>query len=282
MVVGVVLVGLALLRSPEQREVRGERIVSLSPAITEILFKLGLGEQIVGVSEYSDYPPEAKQIPRVGKYGDPNIELIIQAKPDLVIAQQIAPEKNKLLQSNVGGVCPVVLLKTDTLEEILAATERIAEATGTEQRGRELVGGWRKTIAQLEKRYGGLADQDRPRVYVDLGSDLLQTCGPGTYLSQMIRLAGGRNLGDAAGSLWPIVSSETVVVWNPQVILVLGMKRSGDFKKQISSRLSWDNIEAVRSGRIVQLSDAFNRQGPRLFEEAEELAGIIAGQRPQE
>ncbi len=279
LIIAAVLVILSWRSTLERSQVEGLRIVSLSPAITEILFELGVGEQIVGASEHSDYPPEAKRIPQVAKYGDPNIELIIRAKPDLVIGQEIAAGKNKLLQSKVGGVCPVVLLKTDTLEEIIVATERIAEATGSEQRGRELVGGWRKTRAQLEKRYGGLADKDRPRVYVDLGTDLLRTCGPGTYLSQMIRLAGGRNLGDAAtGSLWPIVSSETVVVWNPQVILVLGMKRSGGCKERISSRLSWGNIEAGRSGRSVQLSDAFNRQGPRLFEEAEELARIIAGE----
>lgn len=97
----------------------------------------------------------------------------------------------------------------------------------------------------------------------------------------MIRLAGGKNLGDAAGPLWPTVNSETVVVWNPQLILVLGMRSGTDFKKQISARLSWDNIDAVKTGRIIELSDAFNRQGPRLFEAAEELAQIIAAKHPR-
>ena len=279
--VAVILVGLALLRQPQLRQVTGQRIVSLSPAITEILFELGLGGQIVGTSEYSDYPPAAKQIPQVAKYGDPNIELILQTKPDLVIGQEIGPGKNKLLKTQLAPTCQVLLLKTDTLEDILTATEDIAEATGTKQRGRELLDAWRKTIARLEKRYADLAEKDRPRVYVDLGTDLLQTCGSGTYFSQMIRLAGGKNLGDAAGALWPIVNSETVVVWNPQLILVLGMRPGSDFKKRISARLSWNNIDAVKTGRIIVLGDEFNRQGPRLFEAAEELAQIIAAQHPR-
>jgi iron complex transport system substrate-binding protein len=283
LVVGAVLVGLTLLRGPEQRQVSGQRIISLSPAITEILFELGLGEQIVGVSEYSDYPPAARQIPRMGKYGDPNIELIIRAKPDLVVSQRISPEKITLLKNTLGGVCEVLLLKVDTLAEIIESTQQLAQASGTIEHGQKLVEHWQKKIEEMETQYARLAEEDRVRVYVEVGANPLRTCGPGTYLSQMIRLAGGRNLGDAAtGSLWPIVSSETVVVWNPQVILVLGMKRTGGFKEQISSRLGWDNIEAVKNGRIVELPDAYQRQGPRLFEEAEKLAQIITGQRQEE
>jgi len=276
-------VGLTWRSTTEQRQVSGQRIISLSPAITEILFELGLGEQIVGASEFSDHPPAARQIPRMGKYGDPNIELIIRAKPDLVVSQRISPEKITLLKNKLGGVCEVLLLKVDTLAEIIESTQQLAQASGTIERGQKLVEHWQKKIEEMETRYALLAEEDRVKVYVEVGANPLRTCGPGTYLSQMIRLAGGRNLGDAAtGSLWPIVSSETVVVWNPQAILVLGMKRTGGFKGQISSRLGWDNIEAVKNGRIVELSDAYQIQGPRLFEEAEKLAQIIAGQRPEE
>ncbi|MCK4851054.1 MAG: ABC transporter substrate-binding protein, partial [Phycisphaerae bacterium] len=232
---------------PERSQVEGLRIVSLSPAITEILFELGLGEQIVGVSKRSDYPPAARKIPRVGEYGDPNIELILRAKPDLVISQRISPDKIILMQNELAGVCKFLLLKVDTLAEIIESTKKIAQATGTSERGQELTDRWQKKIEQLEAQYAHLPDEDRVKVYVEIGANPLRTCGPGNYLSQMIHLAGGKNLGDAAtGSLWPIVSSETVVVWNPQVILVLGMKRTGGFKGQISSRLGWDNIEAVK------------------------------------
>jgi len=276
LIIAAVLVILSWPSTPERSQVEGLRIVSLSPAITEILFELGLGQQIVGVSERSDYPSQARQIPRVGKYGDPNIELILQAKPDLVVSQRISPDKITLLKNTLGGVCQVLLLKVDTLPEIIESTKKIAQATGTSKRGQELTARWQKKIEKLKSQYARIDDQDRIRVYVEIGANPLRTCGPGNYLSEMIRLAGGRNLGDAArGSLWPIVSSETVVVWNPQVILVLEMKRTGGFKGQISSRLGWDNIEAVKSGRIMELGDAYQRQGPRLFEAAEKLAQMI-------
>ncbi len=283
LIIAAVLIILSWPSTPERSQVEGQRIVSLSPAITEILFELGLGEQIVGASAFSDHPPEAQQIPRMGKYGDPNIELIIRAKPDLVISQRISPDEIILMQNELAGVCKFLLLKVDTLAEIIESTKKIAQATNTIERGQELTDRWQKKIEQLESQYARLRDEDRIRVYVEIGANPLRTCGAGNYLSEMIHLAGGKNLGDATTStLWPVISSETVVVWNPQLILVLGMKRSGGFKEQISSRLGWDNIEAVKTGRIVELPDAFNRQGPRLFEEAQRLARIIAGERLQE
>ena len=278
LLLSIILLGLTWRSTVSQRQVTGQRIVSLSPALTEILFELGLGEQIVGASEFSDHPVGARQIPRVGKYGDPNIELILRAKPDLVISQRISPDKIILMQNELAGACKFLLLKVDTLAEIIESTQKIARDTNTVERGEELTDRWQKTIEQLKAQYADLPDEDRVRVYVEIGANPLRTCGPGNYLSEMIHLAGGKNLGDATTSTrWPIISSEMVVVWNPQLILVLGMKRTGGFKEQISSRLSWDNIEAVKTGRIVELPQEFNRQGPRLFEAAGQLAQIIAG-----
>ena len=270
------LVVLSWPNRSQMDHVEGLRIVSLSPAITEILFELGLGEKIVGVSKHSDYPAEAKQIPRVGGYGEPNIELILLAEPRLVISQRISPEKIELLKNKITPVCPVLVLKLDTLAEIIGAVQVIGEATGTTELGQELAGRWQNKVTALQKRYGNMDEKDRVRVYVEVGANPLRTCGQGNYMSEIITLAGGKNMGEAAeGSLWPVIASETVVVWNPEVILLLGMKRRGDFKKEISSRLGWDDIEAVKSGRIIELGDAYKRQGPRLFEELEKLAEMI-------
>ena len=276
LVIAVVLVVLSWPNTSQMDQVEGQRIVSLSPAITEILFELGLGEQIVGAAEYSDYPAAAEQIARVGGYGEPNIELILRSRPGLVITQRIGPERIKLLQNKIGPVCPVLVRKLDTLAEIRESVRAIAQATGTEKRGEKLAGRWQKEIDQLKKRYGDLSEKDRVKVYVEVSRNPLRTCGQGNYMSEIITLAGGRNMGDAArGSLWPVIASETVVVWNPEVILLLGMKRRGDFKQEISSRLGWGDIEAVKSGRIFELGDAYKRQGPRLFEELDKLATMI-------
>ena len=276
LMIAVVLVVLSWPNRLQENPVEGLRIVSLSPAITEILFELGLGEQIVGAADYSDYPLEAEQIPRVGGYGEPNIELILRSRPGLVITQRISPAKIKQLENKIGPVCPVLVLKLDTLEEIIESMQVIAEATNTGKRGGELAERWKEKIEKLQKRYGDLSEKDRVRVYVEVGANPLRTCGQGNYMSEIITLAGGKNMGDAAtGSLWPVIASETVVVWNPEVILLLGMKRRGDFKKEIRSRLSWENIEAVKGERIFELGDACKRQGPRLFEELEKVARII-------
>jgi len=274
--VAVVLVVVSWPGKLQEDRVQGLRIVSLSPAITEILFELGLGKQLVGVSEYSDYPPEAELIPRMGGYGEPNIELILRSRPELVITQRISPENIRQLQNQIGPVCRVLVLKLDTLEEIIESMQVIAEATNTSKRGQELAERWQKKIEGLQKRYGNLDEKDRVRVYVEVGSNPLRTCGQGNYMSEIITLAGGKNMGDAAtGSLWPVIASETVVVWNPEVILLLGMKRSENFKQEISSRLGWADIEAVKTGKIIELGDAYKRQGPRLFEELDKLAKII-------
>ena len=276
LMVAVVLVVVSWPGKLQEDRVQGLRIVSLSPAITEILFELGLGKQLVGVSEYSDYPPEAELIPRMGGYGEPNIELILRSRPELVITQRISPENIRQLQNQIGPVCRVLVLKLDTLEEIIESMQVIAEATNTSKRGQELAERWQKKIEGLQKRYGNLDEKDRVRVYVEVGSNPLRTCGQGNYMSEIITLAGGKNMGDAAtGSLWPVIASETVVVWNPEVILLLGMKRSENFKQEISSRLGWADIEAVKTGKIIELGDAYKRQGPRLFEELDKLAKII-------
>ena len=280
LMVAVVLVVVSWPTKLQEEQVEGLRIVSLSPAITEILFELGLGGQIVGVAEYSDYPPAAAQIPRVGGYGEPNIELILRSRPGLVITQRISPEKIEQLKKQIGPTCPVLVLKLDMLAEIIESMQKIAEATNTGKRGHDLASKWQKQVTALDKRYGDLSEQDRVRVYVEVGANPLRTCGQGNYISEIIDLAGGKNVGDAArGSLWPVVASETVVVWNPEVILLLGMKRNKDFKQEISSRLGWDNIEAVKTGRIIELGDAYKRQGPRLFEELDKLAKIIREKR---
>lgn len=282
LIIAAVLLILSWPSAQQTAQVEGLRIISLSPAITEILFELGLGPQIVGAAEFSDFPPQAKQIPRVGAYGEANIEIILRSKPQLLISQRISPEKMKLLQTNISPVCPVLLLKLDTLDEIIDSVQKIAQATGTTKRGRDLVAAWQKKLDRLNKRFSHLTQADRVTVYVEVGSNPLRTCGPGTYLSEIINLAGGKNLGDATGSLWPVIASETVVAWNPDVILVTGMKRTGDFKKEISSRLGWENIRAVKTGRIIELSDAYQRQGPRLFDHLQELADLLHTTGPQE
>ncbi len=276
LMIAVVLVVLSWPNTSQMDQVEGLRIISLSPAITEMLFELGLGGQIVGVSEYSDYPPEAEQIPRVGGYGEPNIELILRSRPELVITQRISPAKIRQLQNKIGGISRVLVLKLDTLAEIIESMQAIAEATNTSKRGGELADRWKKRIEKLQERYGNLSEKDRARVYVEVGSNPLRTCGQGNYMSEIIDLAGGKNMGDAAtGSLWPVVASETVVVWNPEVILLLGMKRNEDFRQEMSSRLGWADIEVVKTGRIIELGDAYKRQGPRLFEELDKLAKMI-------
>ena len=270
------LVALSIMRSEPEREVEGQRIVSLSPAMTEILFELELGEQIVGVSAYSDYPPQASRLPEVGSYHDPTVERILKLKPDLVLGQRIGPDKTRLLQEQLDSHCELLILKVDSLAEIMHAAREIAEAAGCPEKGRELAHQWDQSIERLRQRYGQIPEGERIAVYVEIGANPLRTAGDGSYMSELLGLIGARNVGDAVKiNLWPVVSSEAVIKWNPQVILLLGMQRSSNVRQEISSRLGWDRIEAVKNGRIIELPDAYKRQGPRLFAHAERLAEMI-------
>jgi len=255
-----------------------ERIVSHVPGITEALFALGLGDKVVGVSQYCDYPPEARAKPKVGSYNQPDLETIISMKPDLVLTNGYATGLVSRLESGdiAGKKLVVVVRQPKSIEEVLANLELLGKVTGTEARARELVQELRGRISAVTSKVQQA--QSKPRLYYEVqGSDYpkLWTAGPGSYVDEIITLAGGQNIAAGAATGYPQISSEQVLAADPEVITVADGKYGLNLS-QVSERTGWGSVTAVKKGAIYLInSDLTQRDGPRLVDGLEEIAALL-------
>ena len=253
-----------------------QRIVSLAPSNTEILFAIGAGDQVVGVTEYDNYPPEAKTREKVGGFSAKSIsvEKIVALKPDLVFSagkiQQ--PVIEALEQVNI----PVVALAARTFDEVYKDIELAGRLTGHEKEATQVVDQMKRRIAAVQKKVAAIPPEKRLTVFWEVWDEPLITAGPGTFIGQMIEMAGGVNIFDDVTEDWPQVSAEEVVKRNPDVIM--GPDTHGDklTPEQIAQRPGWDQIKAVRNGRIHLINgDIASRPGPRLADALEAIAQAL-------
>ncbi|MBE0672673.1 MAG: cobalamin-binding protein [Anaerolineales bacterium] len=251
-----------------------ERIVSLAPSTTEILFAVGAGDQVVGRDEFSDYPEEAKSLPSIGgSFGEYNVEAIVALKPDLVLAAEInTPELVKQLEDL--GVTVYYLGNPLTLEELYPKLETVASLTGHD--AAELVSSLQARVAAVDEKILPLSS--RPNVFYEIdASDPSKpyTYGPGTFGELLIVRAGGYNIGSISADSYPQLSLEQIVVANPSII-ILGDSMWGVTPESVLARAGWENIEAVKSEQIFPIDDnLISRPGPRLVDGLEALAKIL-------
>lgn len=251
-----------------------ERIVSLAPSNTEIAFALGLGERLVGVTDFCDYPPAALEIESIGGI-EPNLEQIVALSPDLVLAIGGDPEPAIIAQLRELGLVVLVLQPTD-LEGLYHDIGLVGEATGTQEQAAELVATMRERVAAVT----ALTDEvtERPLVFYELdGSDASRpwTAGPGSWHDQFIQLAGGTNLAGAQGSAWVQISAEEIIARDPDII-ILGDAAWGVTPEQVAERPGWEVIAAVGQGRVHPIDDnLISRPGPRVVDGIEQLARLI-------
>ncbi len=253
-----------------------QRIVSLAPSNTELLFALGAGEQVVGRDDFSDYPEAAKALPAAGgSMGDYNYETIVSLKPDLVLMTGInTPEQVKALEDL--GITVYYLPNPVSLDDLFVNIETVGKLTG---RGAEA----EKLAADLRARLQAVTDKlanvtEKPAVFYELvGSEPSKpwTAGAGTFLSQLIGMAGGVNIGDQMPEMYGQMSLEALLVANPQVIL-LGDAAYGMTPAQVAARAGWEALDAVKNARVLTFDDNLvSRPGPRLIEGLEVLAQLL-------
>jgi len=253
-----------------------QRIVSLAPSNTEILFALGAGPQVVGRDELSDYPEGAKAIPSVGgSMGDFSEEAILALKPDLVLASELnSPDLVASLEKL--GLTVYSLSNPKTFEELYKNLEIVAQLTGHEKEAAELNKSLQARVALVDEKIMPLSF--RPVVFFELdATDPLApwTAGPGTFIDQLITRAGGINIGAELEGDWAQISSENLVVANPQIIL-LGDALYGITVESVKVRPGWDVISAVENDAIHPFNpDLASRPGPRLVEALEEMAKLL-------
>lgn len=251
-----------------------QRVVSLAPSNTEILFAVGAGAQTVGRDEFSDYPPEALSLPSVGgSMGQYSVEAIVALKPDLVLAAEInAPELVKQLEDL--GVTIYYLKNPKTLEEMYANLEIVGDLTGHD--AAPLVESLKARVQRVDEAIMILSA--RPNVFYEIdASDPAKpyTYGPGTFGDLLIARAGGYNIGGELNDPYPQMSLEQIVKLNPSFI-ILGDSMWGVSAEDVQARPGWESIYAVQTGQILPIDDnLISRPGPRLVDGLEQLTELI-------
>jgi iron complex transport system substrate-binding protein len=253
-----------------------QRIVSLTPALTEILFALDLGDRVVGVTEYCDRPPEAKSRPKVGGYVNPSVEAVIALSPDLIVVSP-GPGNRDAVQAMGRAGLRVAVVPAESLDETFAAIEKVADSAGRPERGRELVERLRARIDAVGRR---VASRPRVRTLFSVQADPIIAAGRGTLPSQLLEAAGGLNVVDAGR--YPKLGIESVVQLAPEVVLQSRMDMAGgDGSVERAAWTRWTAIPAIAKGRLVVLpDDAALRPGPRVADAVEQLAAILHPEAP--
>lgn len=255
-----------------------ERIISLTPSVTEMLFALGLGERVIGVSTYCDYPPEAERIERVGTFLQPNVERILARHPDLVIAVPSPGNRAGVERLQELGL-NVLVVNPERISEILAAIRTIADATGVPEAGTQLIAKIEADLAAVERRLAGAPEV---RTLLLVGRAPLIAAGPGTFQDDLITRAHGRNVAGGTGRTWAPVSLEFIVAQAPEVIIDAGMGNE-EAPDHAAALAFWDpfpTIPAVRDKRIHGYrAYELLRPGPRVAQTLETVARFIHPER---
>lgn len=252
-----------------------QRIVSLAPSNTEILFALGLAGQVVAVTDYDNYPPEVKEKASIGGFTTPNIEAIVALSPDLVLATSI--HQSKIIPQFEQRGLPVLALAPKTLDEVLASITLVGEVTGKIGEASSLVAAMQARIAAVTDKTGGLPEAERPAVFYLTWHDPLMTSGVGTLHQELIQRAGGRNVfAEVVGT--KSVDLESLVARDPQVMIAGVAMGTGEDKtfQYLKTEARLQNTGAGKESRIYQVNmDLTGRAGPRIVEGLEQFARCI-------
>ena len=246
------------------------RIVSLAPSLTETVFALGFGDRLVGVTNHCDYPAAAKNLPKVGDFMSPSLEVIAAQRPDLVIGVVGAIDPAKAREMERLGL-NVALLSLSTVSEILSSFKRIAALLGDAEAGERLV---RKLTLQFDKVTNRVAHTPRRSTLMVVGLRPLVAVGGKNFLDELMTLAGGANIARNAPQPWLNLPDEYVVAKAPQIIIEAGMGSDTAAPARHWSDLK--SIPAVKERRVYTYnSDKILRPGPRIGDGLEELARLI-------
>ena len=238
------------------------RVVSLVPSVTEILYAIGAGPALVGNTTFCDWPEEARRVRKVGSFFQPDLEHVAALGPDLVFVALPShrPVAEKLAELGIRWYAS----DPQDLAGLFAEVESIGRLAGRLPAAESLVRVMRERLAALP------AWPDTPRVYVEVSNSPLMTAGRGSFLDEVITLAGGRNVYHGSGRQYPLVEPEELVALDPEVIV---LAHSGAGPDEVRARVGWAGISAVRAGRVVADVDEnlLVRPGPRSVEGIERL-----------
>ena len=251
------------------------RIVSVAPNLTEILYALGRGQAIVGVTAGSDYPPQALSKPKIGTFWQPNIEAIIALKPTLVVTLGFAQQKS-LVQRLERMRYPCLTTDIWTLEDLFAAIDTLGKATDSKDRAQELIDDFQRRTREIEE---ALKNRQRPRVLWVVQREPLRVAGRDTFINELIERAGGENALGPTLHKYPPVGAEQIIASRPDVVIEPTMVEGDPDRQRTQALAYWEryaNIPAVANGRIHIIDGGIvSRLGPRLAEGIETIARCL-------
>ncbi|MFH1144622.1 MAG: ABC transporter substrate-binding protein [Candidatus Eisenbacteria bacterium] len=261
-----------------------QRIVSLSPNITEILFALEAGEAVVGVTRFCNYPPQVDQLPKVGGVVDPSLEAILELNPDLVLATRGNPLE--FIESLVELGIPVFALETrGTIEQLIVSVREIGAVTGRNREAAVLIQDLQEQWRVVLRVTRDLPPESRPRVYYGELDGAFWTAGPGSYIHSLIEDAGAENVAWQAPSAWCALSLEVIVAGDPEVYLgtyagpdtpEARTAAEAEVRTFLQTHPVWSQTTLGRNPRIFMVQeDRLLRPGPRVFAVLRELARFL-------
>jgi len=253
-----------------------KRIVSLAPNITEILFSLGLDEEIVGVSIHCNFPEKAKSRARVGSYISLDFEKITSLKPDLIIATGAGNTRDMVDRLEKLGFKTYTIFPKN-FNDILQSIGHIGQVVNRDTKARIIIEGMRKKKQRVVELTQGLS---RPKVFIQIGDAPIVTVGKGSFADDLIRIAGGENIAGNENELYPRFGMEEILKRSPEVIVISSMNPKGDYQKVLHEWTRWKTIPAVKNGRIHLIdSDLLDRPSPRIIDGLEEIARVLHPER---
>ena len=253
-----------------------ERIISLAPAITEIIYELGLEDKLVAVSSVCDYPEEALAKTEVGRIDEPNLEKIISLEPDLVIAESVSRIRSLERLTELG--IKNIGFKPDSINDTINMIEDIAYLSAAESAGQKITAAMEKEYLRLQKLVAKkLENNERKRVFYEIWSDPLYTAGKGTFIDSLIQAAGGYNIGREAQGSWPTYNLESLIAADPEVYI--SSQHSNPQRltlEDLRQKKVLREISAFKNDRVYLVNqDLVNRPSPRIIEGYKELIRAI-------
>lgn len=250
---------------------RVERIVSLAPSITEILFALGLESRLAGVTDWCDFPPAAKSKPSVGQVISPSLEKIAALKPDLVLATTAGNRRETATAIERLGI-PLYGLNPRSVEEVLTSIRTLGELLHVQQAGADLEAGLRSRLETVAARVGG---RPRPRVLFVLWLEPLMSIGRQTFVHDALVRAGAESVSADRPEDWPRLSLEEALRQNPDYLI---LAHSPALERRLATLRTdpvWSTLRALRENHVVLLDEAVLRPGPRIVDAIEQLARAL-------
>lgn len=249
-----------------------DRVVSLAPANTEIIYALGGGDKLVGVTTYCDYPPAAKKKVKIGDFQTPNVERIASVGAQVVFAtggiQENITDSLEKLDIKVFVVDP------RTIDRMFTDMESMGKIMGLEGEAKEQVEKLRERVAAVKEKVKAEGLAKKPTVFFEVFNQPLMTAGKGTLIDSMIKTTGGTNVGASAGTDFPQYSDEQLITDNPDIFIAV--KGSQSNPEDIAKRPGYSQMKAVKDGRVFVVEDnLFVRPGPRLVQGLEQLARMV-------